>query len=45
MFVGDPLVVVTNVLVLPCAAVVAARAWLSQRGAPEAALAEDSAYA
>ena len=45
VFVGDPLVVVTNVLVLPCAAVVAAQAWLSQRGAPEPALADDSAYA
>ena len=44
VFVGDPLVIITNVLVLPCAAVVAARAWLSQRGT-DRALVEDSAYA
>ena len=30
--VGDPLVVATNLLVLPCAAVVMSRTWLYQRG-------------
>jgi uncharacterized protein with PQ loop repeat len=31
--VGDPLVVVTNLLVLPCAALVVTRTWIAQRGA------------
>lgn len=41
---GDPLVILTNVLVLPCAAVVAIKAWLAQR-AEEPVLVEDSAFA
>ena len=36
--VGDPLVVATNLLVLPCAAVVMSRTWIYQRGANPAPL-------
>jgi uncharacterized protein with PQ loop repeat len=39
VLVGDPLVVVTNLLVLPCAAVVTARAYAFQRRAAIAAVA------
>ena len=39
VLVGDPLVVVTNLLVLPCAAVVTARAYAYQRRAAIAAVA------
>jgi uncharacterized protein with PQ loop repeat len=35
---GDPLVVVTNLLVLPCAGLVMSRTWLYQRGAHPAPL-------
>jgi uncharacterized protein with PQ loop repeat len=38
VLIGDPLVVVTNVLVLPCAALVVARTWLSQRTELEPAI-------
>ena len=31
VLIGDPLVVLTNLLVLPCAAVVVTRTWVSQR--------------
>jgi uncharacterized protein with PQ loop repeat len=35
---GDPLVVATNLLVLPCAALVTSRTWLYQRGTAPATL-------
>ncbi len=35
---GDPLVVATNLLVLPCAALVMSRTWIYQRGATPAPL-------
>jgi len=44
VLIGDPLVVVTNLLVLPCAALVMTRTWAAQRRASLTPL-EDTAFA